>query len=785
MTGQVPGKGERKRLVDLLAGLGLVDKNDLLRGLMLTRQSGSHLLRVIVDQGWVDEDRLTRALSSALGVEAVTPATMKIHERVLAMIPPKLAVKHRALPVAIKRSNQVDYLYVALADPLDTDAVEEIQRASNCRLHVLVAPPTQLDAAIQRFYAAQASSDKPLDANAERRLRPSIASATPPPKAVLPSPKPSVSATGSTDLGRPPIPAPALSQPGLPPPQGVPRPSVQAPRPRVGGTAAPTPSVVPRTPGGGTPRPPVLSAPALPGFPQTKDLPGLPEPKPVLTRADSRPPAFAPIDTDLVKTQLDASIYDIGLSPSADLGGPTLELPRMPPPGRSSIPEAPPTSQSKPKLTLPILTSDAPKLPRSDSEEGRTFDLDIVEAPALDAPKMESSVSLKLEPSRSDDEHPVDLDEVIDSQDLEEVQESRPAQRSNDLAPTLRPQGSDRPQKAAAKAEEDADEATSQVELDAELKALSEHFAGLEKVPSPSMPSPAVALPPLAPAPAPRHAPQLLARTMELPVAPRDAPSPFDVSSDLKAGLDRTAIIPVLDWDREGFDPPPMRPKPVPQLVSVDDIPSSAAAVRARQEVEIPEVELAQNGAAPADDPKADAAHRIGDLLGEAPVPLESLTRAEPKTAVTPAPLPSEPPPPPPTPARLPSAPPPPPVTVRARPEPMVEELPTNPRIPAVALSDAEASVALRDPDSVDEPVEKAAEPWEVTPANSRTPSFVLDAQLTPVAVTPESQAIVEGFMSGDSLTSSERAQLVLALGKVLLKKGIISKEELMRALSD
>lgn len=115
----------------------------------------------------------------------------------------------------------------------------------------------------------------------------------------------------------------------------------------------------------------------------------------------------------------------------------------------------------------------------------------------------------------------------------------------------------------------------------------------------------------------------------------------------------------------------------------------------------------------------------------------------------------------------------------------MVEELPTNPQIPAVALSDPEASVALRDPDSVDEPVEKAAEPWEVTPANSRTPSFVLDAQLTPVAVTPESQAIVEGFMSGDSLTSSERAQLLLALGKVLLKKGIISKEELMRALSD
>ncbi|MFO0728378.1 MAG: hypothetical protein U1E65_31675 [Myxococcota bacterium] len=807
MTGPQTGKGEKKKLADLLAGLGLVDKTDLLRGLMLTRQSGSHLLRVVVDQGWVDEDRLTRALSSALGVEAVTPATMKIHERVLAMIPPKLALKHRALPVAIKRANQVDYLYVALADPLDTDAVEELQRASNCRLHVLVAPPTQLDAAIQRFYAAAASSDRAAAEapGAERRARASVA--TPPPKAVLPAPKGSVSGLdtvrGTADLPKPnvdpsraPIVAPTSSSPGLPPP----RPSVQAPK-SGGKSVGPAVSNVPRTPGGGTPRPPVLSAPPLPGFPQPRELPGLPDPKPVLPRSDSqRPPTFSPIDNDLVKTQLDSSLLELTGARTLDMPAPpqTIELPRMPPPQRPSVPELklPDPPATKQKLTLPILpaAADPPRIQRSESDDGRSFDLDIEEAPALEpAPITDSAARVPDLRSVSSDEQPVELDEVIDAQELEEV----PDPETTNQVATLRPQGSDKPHRTPVRLVEDADEATSQLEVDAELKALSDHFAGLE----PARPAPPV----LAPAPTQqRHAPQLIARTMELPVAPREAPSPFDVDPSLKAGLDRTAIIPVLEWDREGFDPPPMRPKPVPQLVSIDDIPSSPAAVRARVEVELPEPEppaeskseprekksppplpppaphaLGTNGTLP--EQRTEASPRVADLLGEVSVPSESVSKSEPKTAVTPAPRISEPLPPPPV--RAPSVPP--PAPARPKKEPIVEDLPTNPRLLA---SDVEApSTSLRlDPEAAEEmagPIEKAAEPWEVTPANPE-PLLGLDIK-EPIAVSPESQSIVDGFLSGDSLTSAERAQLLLALGKVLVRKGIISKEELMRALSE
>jgi len=46
-------------------------------------------------------------------------------------------------------------------------------------------------------------------------------------------------------------------------------------------------------------------------------------------------------------------------------------------------------------------------------------------------------------------------------------------------------------------------------------------------------------------------------------------------------------------------------------------------------------------------------------------------------------------------------------------------------------------------------------------------------------------RALVAALRSGRSLNSAERAQLVLALGRLLLDKGLISEGELAAALSD
>ena len=388
-----PPRQERRRLIDLLVGAGLLDRADVPRAMALVKQTGGHLLRVIVDEGWVDEDRLIRALSSALGVEAVTPATMKIHERVLSLVPARLALRYRALPIAIKRANQTDYLYVAIGDPLDVEAIDELQRASGCRINALIAPPTQLDAAIARYYgAAQEPANGLPSASSLDRRRPQATSATP---SALPAPMPTAApartpapwvarsgisqvtadvrpvdprtsdvrtsdARGPTAVSGPP---PAVGMPppqtsGLPAPVGVPstppggvRPGQQTPVPpptrnsRTGATLPPASPAAPastsaiRAPLVPAPAPrSSLSAPAIPSFP-------------AMDEAWARPASFRPPDAQEAKTQLDTNILELmgEVRPQDTVRGlPTFvrpEPPRLsepPPPARPSVPRSPP-----------------------------------------------------------------------------------------------------------------------------------------------------------------------------------------------------------------------------------------------------------------------------------------------------------------------------------------------------------------------------------------------------------------------------------------------------------
>ena len=169
------GNGQERqvrRLPDLLVEVGLVDRFQLQRAAVLQKQTGARLCRALVDNGFVEEERLVRTLSAALKLESVSLSSIKIHERVLSRIPTRLARSAGALPVAIKRANHTDYLYVAMADPMDGEAIAELQRVTGCTLSVLIAPPTQLDGAIERYYGAGTGDRQQAPASSPPASRP-------------------------------------------------------------------------------------------------------------------------------------------------------------------------------------------------------------------------------------------------------------------------------------------------------------------------------------------------------------------------------------------------------------------------------------------------------------------------------------------------------------------------------------------------------------------------------------------------------------------------------------
>src|ERR1700739_4881909 len=98
--------------------------------------NGKTMVQAMVDSGFVDESGFYHIIAEALGVDYVDLADIEISPAILRSIPSGLARLHRALPVGLSANT----LRVALADPLDPRAVEDLHFALGKDVDVVVAP---------------------------------------------------------------------------------------------------------------------------------------------------------------------------------------------------------------------------------------------------------------------------------------------------------------------------------------------------------------------------------------------------------------------------------------------------------------------------------------------------------------------------------------------------------------------------------------------------------------------------------------------------------------------
>jgi type IV pilus assembly protein PilB len=116
--------------------------------------NGKSMVQAMVDSGFVDESGFYQTIAEALGTEYVDLAEIEIPPAVLKLIPSGFARLHRALPIALSENT----LRVALADPLDPHAAEDLRFALGKDVDVVVAPTEQIDARIKEYYGADTAS---------------------------------------------------------------------------------------------------------------------------------------------------------------------------------------------------------------------------------------------------------------------------------------------------------------------------------------------------------------------------------------------------------------------------------------------------------------------------------------------------------------------------------------------------------------------------------------------------------------------------------------------------
>ena len=139
---------ERIRLGDLLIQETLITAVQLDEALAEQKKSGRKLGRIFIDRQWVTEVQIAKAVARQLRAPFIDLASRNLRPEVAALLPEMHARRLRALPI----EDNPGALRVAMADPTDINAYDELARLTRRELDLVVVAETQLLAALDRVY---------------------------------------------------------------------------------------------------------------------------------------------------------------------------------------------------------------------------------------------------------------------------------------------------------------------------------------------------------------------------------------------------------------------------------------------------------------------------------------------------------------------------------------------------------------------------------------------------------------------------------------------------------
>lgn len=141
-------KNDQRKLGQILVEQGIITQKQLDGVIEEQRVTGRFLGEILVSRGIVSEERVVQCLSEQLGFAFVDLANIVVEPKAVEIVPEELCQKYVMMPLFIAQNT----LTLAMANPLDVKAVDEVQTVSNYRVKPVFACPTAIRNAIEKYY---------------------------------------------------------------------------------------------------------------------------------------------------------------------------------------------------------------------------------------------------------------------------------------------------------------------------------------------------------------------------------------------------------------------------------------------------------------------------------------------------------------------------------------------------------------------------------------------------------------------------------------------------------
>ena len=143
-----------KRLGEVLIAAGVITEADLEQGLALQKGSKERLGTVLIANGIITEEHLMEALQLQLGVDFVDLTKVNIPVELAQLVPKNIARAYQVVPVKV----MMDELYLAMSDPLNFYAMEEVQKAVRKKVVPVLATADAIEHAMQVLYGNEGAA---------------------------------------------------------------------------------------------------------------------------------------------------------------------------------------------------------------------------------------------------------------------------------------------------------------------------------------------------------------------------------------------------------------------------------------------------------------------------------------------------------------------------------------------------------------------------------------------------------------------------------------------------
>lgn len=141
----------RKRMGDMLVEERVITDEQLNYALKEQKKRKLKIGETLVDLGFIDELTIAKVLEKQLKVERIQLASIVIDPEILKLVNEQILRKYMVMPFEFHKSNP-NVLRVAMADPLDIIAIDDIAIITNLKIEPTVATQKEIATAIDKYY---------------------------------------------------------------------------------------------------------------------------------------------------------------------------------------------------------------------------------------------------------------------------------------------------------------------------------------------------------------------------------------------------------------------------------------------------------------------------------------------------------------------------------------------------------------------------------------------------------------------------------------------------------